>query len=173
MVAGRAPWPLHGARGRSGVPLVFCATLAHPFRSKGGVVCRALECKPGSLGLGKVAGRAPEHLHGARGRSGVPLAFCATLACPFRLDGGVVCRALACEPRSRGLGVFCGRSPLASARSKRAVRCSPGFFERPSRFLFARKEGWKMPRYPRWARATAFPVSCYRVSPSGGPCPIR
>ena len=30
-----------------------------------------------------------------------------------------------------------------------------------------------MPRYPRWARAMAFPVSCYRVSPSGGPYPVR
>jgi len=34
-----------------------------------------LECEPRSLGLGKVAGRAPKPLHGARGRSGVPLAF--------------------------------------------------------------------------------------------------
>ena len=46
-------------------------------------------------------------------------------------------------------------------------------FVRPSRFLFVRKEGWKMPCYPRWARATAFSVSCYRVSPSGGPYPVR
>ena len=30
-----------------------------------------------------------------------------------------------------------------------------------------------MPCYPRWARAMAFPVSCYRVSPSGGPYPVR
>ena len=27
----------HGARGRSGVPLAFYVTLAHPFRSEGGV----------------------------------------------------------------------------------------------------------------------------------------
>ena len=37
LVAGRAPEPLHGARGRSGVPLAFCVTLAHPFHSEGGV----------------------------------------------------------------------------------------------------------------------------------------
>ena len=30
-----------------------------------------------------------------------------------------------------------------------------------------------MPGYPWWARAVTLPVSCYRVSPSGGPCPIR
>ena len=48
-----------------------------------------LECEPGSLGLGKVAGRAPEPLHGARGRSVVPLAFCATPAHPFRSEGRV------------------------------------------------------------------------------------
>ena len=48
-----------------------------------------LECEPGSLGLSKVAGRALEHLHRARGRSGVPLAFCTTLALPFRSEGGV------------------------------------------------------------------------------------
>ena len=42
-----------------------------------------------SLGLGKVAGRAPKPLHGARGRSGVPLAFCVTLAHPFCSEGGV------------------------------------------------------------------------------------
>ena len=27
--------------------------------------------------------------------------------------------------------------------------------------------------YPRWVRTVALPVSCYRVSPSRGPCPIR
>ena len=48
-------------------PCLFCVTLAHPFCLEGGVVCQALECKLGSLGLGLVAGRAPEPLHGARG----------------------------------------------------------------------------------------------------------
>ena len=46
-------------------------------------------------------------------------------------------------------------------------------FMRPSRILFARKEGWNMPGYPWWAQAVTLPVSYYRVSPSGGPCPIR
>ena len=40
----------------------------------------------------------------------------------------------------------CGKSPFASAWSERAVRGSPGFFVRPSCFLFARKEGWFLPR---------------------------
>ena len=56
-------------------PCLFCTALAHPFRSEGGVVCRALECEPRSLGLDLVAGRAPEPPHGARGRSGVSLSF--------------------------------------------------------------------------------------------------
>ena len=51
-----------------------------------------LECEPGSLGLGKVVGRAP--LHGARGPSGVPLAFCMTLMLPFHSEGGVECARL-------------------------------------------------------------------------------
>ena len=50
----------HGARGPSGVPLAFCTTLAQPFHSEGGVcLLSPLECEPRSLGLGKVAGRAP------------------------------------------------------------------------------------------------------------------
>jgi hypothetical protein len=52
-------------------------------------ICRAHECEFGSLGLDAVVERAPEPLHGARGRSGVPLTFCATLALPFRSEEGV------------------------------------------------------------------------------------
>ena len=135
-VAGRAPEPPHVARGRSGVPLAFCTTLVHPFRSEGGVCLPSpLGCEPGSLGLGKVAGRAPKPPHGVRGRSGVPLAFYATLAHPFRSKGGVCLSSpLKCEPRSLGLGKVCRESPQASAQSERAVRvclsspleCEPG-----------------------------------------------
>ena len=145
------------------------------FARKEGVVCRA----PSSASLGRwvsarFAGRAPEPPHGARGRSGVPLAFYATLAHPFRSEGGgCLPSPLECEPRSLGLGKVCRERPRASAWSERVVRSSPGFFMRPSRILFARKEGWNMPGYPRWARAVTLPVSCYRVSPSGGPCPIQ
>jgi len=49
------------------------------FRRRG-CFAEPIECEPGSLGLGKFAGRAPEPLHGARGRSGVLLAFCTPLA---------------------------------------------------------------------------------------------
>ena len=52
-------------------------------------VCRAHECEFGSLGLGLVAGRAPEPLCGARGRLGVSLSFCVALTHPFRSEGGV------------------------------------------------------------------------------------
>ena len=89
-VAGRAPEPPHGARGWSGVPLAFYATLAHPFCSEGGVCLPS----PSSASLGRwvlarFVGRALGPPHGARGRSGIPLAFYATLAHPFRSEGGV------------------------------------------------------------------------------------
>ena len=52
----------------------------------------------------------------------------------------------------------------SSLRTEREVRQgSSWLLVRPSRFLFAWKEGWNVPGYPRWARAWALPVSCYRV----------
>ena len=59
------------------------------FAWKEGLFAEPFACELRSLGLGKVAGRAPEPPHVARGRSGVPLAFCTTLAHPFRSEGGV------------------------------------------------------------------------------------
>ena len=59
------------------------------FVRKEGLFAEPFVCEPRPLGLGKVAGRAPEPPHVARGRSGVPLAFCTTLALPFRSEGGV------------------------------------------------------------------------------------
>ena len=50
---------------------------------------RAHECEFGSWGLGKIAGRAPEPLHGARGRLVVSLSFLVALTHPFRSEGGV------------------------------------------------------------------------------------
>ena len=52
-------------------------------------VCRAHEYEFGSLDLGLVAGRAPEPLPRARGRSVVSLSFLVALAHPFRSEGGV------------------------------------------------------------------------------------
>ena len=52
-------------------------------------ICRAHECEFGSLGLGLVAGRAPEPLLGARGRQEFPCLFCVALAHPFHSEGGV------------------------------------------------------------------------------------
>ena len=60
LVAGRTPEPPHGARGRSVVSLSFLTALTHLIRSEGGICLPSpLECEPTSLGLGKVAGRAP------------------------------------------------------------------------------------------------------------------
>ena len=80
---------------------------------------------------------------------------------------------LVCEPKSLGLGNVLQEESLSLCAEQEGRQEFFWLFERPSRFLFARKEGWNVPRYPRWARAMAFPVSCYRVSPSGGPYPVR
>ena len=60
------------------------------FVRKEGFVCRA----PSSASLGRwvsprLQEEPPSLLHGARGRSGVPLAFYVTLAHPFQSEGGV------------------------------------------------------------------------------------
>jgi len=79
--AGGAPEPSYGARGWSGVPLTFLFDPRTSFSfGRRGFLPSPLVCEPGSLGLGKIVGSAPEPLHGARGRSGVSLAFCMPLA---------------------------------------------------------------------------------------------
>ena len=139
-------------RAISGFPVFFDGPHASFFARKEGFVCRA----PSSASLGRwvsarFAGRAPEPLHGARGRSGVPLAFCATLAHPFRLEEGVICRALECEPGSLGLGKVAGRAPEPPARSERAIRSSPSFLCDPrASFLFGRRGCLPSPRVRVW-----------------------
>ena len=65
------------------------------------------------------------------------------------------------------------KEPLCLHLEREGRQGFPRLFVRPSCFLFAQKEGWNVPSYPRWARALALPVSCYQVSLSGGPCPVR
>ena len=72
-------------------PWLFIRPSRILFARKEGLFAKPFACEHKSLGLGTVAGRAPEPPHVARGRSGVPLAFYATLAHPFRSEGGVVC----------------------------------------------------------------------------------
>ena len=122
-------------------PCLFRATLMHPFCLEGGVVCRALECEFGSLGLGLVAGRAPEPPHGARGRSGVSLSFLCDprASCSFGRRGCLL--SLRVRVWVAGSRLGCRKSPRASARSERAIRSFPIFFVRPLRILFVRKEG--------------------------------
>ena len=85
----------------------------------------------------------PSLLHGARGRSGVPLAFYVTLVHPFHSEGGVCSpRPLECGPRSLGPDKVCRESPQSSARSERAVRSSPGFLCDPrASFSLGRRGG--------------------------------
>ena len=110
------------------------------FIRKEGLFAEPIECEPGSLGLSKFAGRALEPSHGARGRSGVPLAFCVTLTHPFRLEGGVVCRAHRVGAWVAGSQQVCREIPRASARSERAIRSSPGFLCDPrASFSFGRR----------------------------------
>ena len=76
--------------GNQEFPWLFMRPSHILFIRKEGFVCRApLKREPGSLGLSKFVGRAPEPPHRVRGRSGVPLAFYVTLAHPFRSEGGV------------------------------------------------------------------------------------
>ena len=56
------------------------------FIRKEALFAEPIECEPGSLGLSKFVGKAPELPYGARGQSGVPLAFYATRAHPFRSE---------------------------------------------------------------------------------------
>ena len=75
--------------GNQEFPWLFMRPSRILFVLKEGLFAELIECEPGSLGLSKFAGRAPEPSHGVRGGSGVPLAFYATLVHPFRLEGGV------------------------------------------------------------------------------------
>ena len=81
------------------------------------------------------------------------------------------------EPSSASLGrwvsAWLQEEPPSLYTEQEGDQEFPCLFGWPSRILFVRKEGWSVPGYPRWARAVTPPVSCYRVSPSGGPCPIR
>ena len=126
-----------------------------------------LECEPGSLGLGKVAGRAPEPLAWSeRAIRSSPSFLC-------ERKEGFVCRAPSSASLGRWVSAKWQEEPPSLCTEREGDQGFPWLFVRPSRILFARKEGWNMPGYPQWARAVTLPVSCYRVSPSGGPCPIR
>ena len=92
-------------------PWLFVRPLRILFTRKEGLFAEPFACEPRPLGLDKDAGRALEPSHVARGRSGVPLAFCTTLAHPFRSEGGYFAEPFACEPSSLGLGKVAGRAP--------------------------------------------------------------
>ena len=78
-----------GREGGQEFPWLFMRPSHILFVWKEGLFAEPFACEHRPQGLGKVAGGAPEPLHGMRGRSGVPLAFYATLAHPFRSEGGV------------------------------------------------------------------------------------
>ena len=126
-------------------------------------VCRAHECEFESLGLGLVAGRAPEPLRGARGRSGVSLSFFMRPSCIFFVQK----ERLFAEPSSASLGRWVSarlqEEPPSLCTEREGDQEFPWLFMRPSCILFVRKEKWNMSGYPRWARAVTFLVSCYWV----------
>ena len=79
--AGRAPEPLHGARGRSGVLPTFLSVPRTSFSFRWGAVCRAHSCASLSRWVSaKLQEEPPSLSHGARERSEVPLAFGSPLA---------------------------------------------------------------------------------------------
>ena len=138
------PPNLHTEReGDQEFPWLFIRPSRIIFVRKEGFVCRA----PSSASLGRwvstrLQEEPPSLLHGARGRSGVPLAFYVTLAHPFRSEGGgCLPSPLEYEPRSLGLGKVCRESPRASARSERAVRSSPSFLCDPRASFSLRRRG--------------------------------
>ena len=174
LVAERAPEPLHGARGRSVVSLSFSAALTHPFRSKGGVHLRSpLECEPGSLGLGKAAGRAPEPLAWSeRAISGFPIFFGGPRASfSLRRRG-----SFAEPPRVRAWVAWsrqdCRRSPLAPARCKRTVRV-PLAFRTTLALPFHSEGGVEYARLPSVGVSGDTSGELLSGKSSGGPCPIR
>ena len=125
-------------------PWLFMRPLRILFVQKEGFVCRApLSASLGHWVSARLQEDPPSLLHGARGRSGVPLAFYATPAHPFRSEGGVcLLSPLECEPGSLGLGKVAGRAPEPIARSERAIRSSPGFLCDPrASFSFGRRGG--------------------------------
>ena len=85
-------------------------------------ICQAHKCEFGLWGLGKIVGRTPVPLHGARGQSGVLLTFCVTLAPPFRSERGVEYAKLPSMGTSGGIS-----GELLSGESEwRPVPCSLG-----------------------------------------------
>ena len=79
------------------------------------------------------------------------LGFYATLAHPFRSEGGV---CLPRPPQARawvaGSRHGCRKSPRASCTEREGYQEFPWLFMRSSRILFVWKEGWNMSGYPRW-----------------------
>ena len=136
MGAGGAPEPPPRARGRSGAPLAFCSTLTYPFRSDGGVVCRAHSCANLGRWVSANLQEEPPSLCTEReGRQVLSWLFIR----PSRMR---VC--LLRPPRVRawvtGSQHIYRKSSLASAWSKRAVRSSPGFLYDPrATFSFGRR----------------------------------
>ena len=129
MGAGGAPEPPHGARGWSGVPLTFLFDPRTSFLfGQRGCLLSPLECEPGSLGLGKVAGRAPEPLHGARGRSGVPLAFCTPLA-----REGLFAEPPSGASLGSGVSAYLHEEPLSLCTEREGRRVLSWLFIRLSR----------------------------------------
>ena len=110
-----------------GPPRLFCSTLAHPFCSDGGVVCRAHSCANLGRWVSTNLHEEPPGLCTERkGRQVLSWLFIR----PSRVR---VC--LLRPPRVRAWVVgsqhICRKSSLASARSKKAVRSSLGFLYDP------------------------------------------
>ena len=130
--AGRAPEPPHGARGRSGVLLAFCTTLAHPFRSEGGLVCLAHRVRAWVAGSQQVCRKSPQA--SARSERAVrgPLDFFVQPShILFVRTEGLFAEPTRVRTWVAGSRQTCRKSPLASAQSERAIRCSPGFLYAP------------------------------------------
>ena len=112
-------------------PMVFFLTLSEIF-----CICRAHKCEFGSWGLGKVTGRAPEPLHGARGPSGAFLAFYTPLA-----REGLFAETPSRASLGRGASAYLQEELRSLCPEQESRQEFPWLFVRPSRNLFIRKEG--------------------------------
>ena len=173
MVAGRAPEPLHGARRRSGVSLSFVCDprTSFSFGRRG--------CLPSPRVRAWVAGSRQGCRKSPRTSAWSERAIRSSpgFLCDPRASFSLGRRGCLPSPSRASLGRWVSarlqEEPLSVRAEREGDQEFPWLFVRHSRILFAWKERWNMPGYPQWVRALTFPVSFYRVSPSGGPCPIR
>ena len=120
--------------GGQGSPGFFIRPSHILFVRTEGLFAEPILVRAKAAGLGKVAGRAPSLY--VRGPSGVPLAFYTPLA----REGLFAEAPLGASP-GHGVSAYLQEEPPSLYTGREGRQELPCLFVRPSRFLFARKEG--------------------------------